>query len=121
VIFGGTQGTGTIVEDRHVAPWYHSDAAGAEGATSVPLPAGSLTNFKVVLSAAPGTGVWTVHVLKDGVSQGSCTISAAATSCTIAGPFAFADGNRLNVLLDETTAGAAATRVAFKADYAITP
>jgi hypothetical protein len=85
--------------------------------------AGTLTNFKVVLSAPPGGVVansWTFEVRVNGVAAASCNIPNTGLSCTIAGPVVFTDAQYLSVRADENGT-AAATRVAFKADYTFAP
>jgi hypothetical protein len=86
---------------------------------------GQLTNFKVVISAAPGTNqAWVFHINRalaassgSGTSQASCTIGTGQTSCTIAGPVTFNDADRLSIRAIRT-GSAPQVRVAFKADYA---
>jgi hypothetical protein len=88
------------------------------------MVAGNLTNFKVALSGAPASGQsWTFRIRKNGTdpASNSCTIGAAATSCTISGPISFANGDRLAIFADRTSGSITSTRVSFKADFAFSP
>jgi hypothetical protein len=83
--------------------------------------AGQLTNFRVVINAAPGgTNSWTFHIDRNDASQASCTITGSATSCTIAGPVSFSNGDRFAVAANRS-GSAPQTRVAFKAEYTFSP
>ena len=94
------------------------------------MVAGSLSGFKVSLSAAPGAGQsWQAQIQLNGVliPGATCTISNPLTpphttrTCTIAGPFAFTDGDRLVVFMDRVSGAVTATRIAFKANYSVSP
>jgi hypothetical protein len=124
MILGGTKGNGIINSSSYLTPFFHQTATSSANDTAIPMLAGDLSNFKVVLSAAPGAGdSWTFHIARASgtgsltdVSGASCTIAETATSCTIAGPVTFADGDLFTVHAVEG-GNAAQTRVAYKANY----
>ena len=121
------------MNSAYIAPFYF-EPTGTEANTAAPMLAGSLTNFKVVLSAAPGTSGanpdrWIIEIrVNNGAPPASatCTITNTETSCTIAGPIVFANADRLSIQAVEATGTGIggnnnATRFAFKADYTFAP
>ena len=131
-IFGGTVGTLTYDSDMYLAPFYHDDNA-LEDQLSTRMVAGSLTNFKGVVSTAPGTSLglpnqWVYEIRVNDVvaAGGTCTITGTETFCTIPGPIAFGNGERLVVKIHEVTAPGfggvnAATGAGWKAVYSFDP
>ncbi|MBI4354205.1 MAG: hypothetical protein HY595_03105 [Candidatus Omnitrophica bacterium] len=76
-----------------------------------PVPvAGSLSQFRVAVGRAPGSGKsWSVTV-SGGSANLSCTISGTATSCTATGTAAFSAGNLLTVQFTKSGGGISSTK-----------
>jgi hypothetical protein len=90
------------------APSYSAPGAGAvpTATSGVPLPAGTLNNFRVRTSTQMMIGTTlTVTVLVDGVSTGiSCIVdgSSASDRCSSANTFSMAAGQAVAVQFDMT-------------------
>ena len=85
--------------DSYVA-WGSFLVSGTESTVAIPVPfGGTLTNLKVSVSTAPGTGAsWTFTVDKNkSATAVSCSVAGAATSCGDSSLVAVVTGDKLDL------------------------
>jgi len=101
----------------YIVPTGHVSSA-TQAPSELMVSSGTATKLYAKLTAAPGGGrTITVSLLKNGVSQLSCQIGAAATSCnTGAATATFADGD-LMVLRAQVTTGTDLNNVNFAVSF----
>jgi hypothetical protein len=115
------QSTG-ISSDNYLAPFYHIDQSSSVESREIPVLAGAMSSVRIAVAVAPnnggGTQSWTFHVVRNGtnVASQNCTISEAVTTCTIAGPVTFTNGQRFALFADAINSPAT-TRIAYTAEY----
>lgn len=125
MIFGGTPVQNTISGDNYLAPWYWTSPTSSPQNVSVPMVAGTLSNVKVVVSAAPGTSPrqWTFHVTRNGanVAGANCVIAGTATQCDIPGSVTYTNGQTFDIFADASSNQPANTNVAYTGTYTPAP